>query len=118
MKLGQNRDLKDFLKLEEGDTLYREVFISDGKQEWSKYYVKLMASGAVEMIQFGEREDPEGAVIIYSQPIEFPDMNGFLDWLFSTVASQFDAKPYMSIKPIDNKAIKKREREIDQSMYW
>ncbi len=70
-------------------------------------------------IKAGAGDESDWATLTVTMPYSYDQpMLQFFEWLFETIATRFDQLPYISVKPIDIKAIRNREREIDQSMFW
>ncbi len=109
---------RDFMDLAEGEELYREIELSNGKGFILKIFSKCLPEGGVQVIQVGQREEPQGMAIFTADPLHFEDIDAFKEWLLEFLLKNFDTAPHISICPMDIDAIKAKEREHTSAMYW
>jgi hypothetical protein len=98
-------------------TPYREIILSDNKGFLIKTTCSLTSDDQIQVIQYREHVAAEGMKFACTEPIYFENKTAFLDWLVELLKKNFDEIPYITISPIDVIAIKKHERDAQDTMY-
>ncbi len=96
---------------------YREIELSDGHGFYIKTTCNLTSDERVQVIQYRESPDPEGAKFSCSDPVYFETRAEFLEWLSQLIIHNFDKIPYIKIVPLKEEDIKRKERETTETMY-
>ena len=107
----------DFMKMEPGDELYREITVSDGKGYLMKIFVKRRSKGTYQVVHFLEKEEAEGRVMSAPPPIDFTDEVDFMSFLINLLAKEFERCPFITIRPMEMEEIERKEKEATDFMY-